>query len=67
MSLSVAGSALYDGQVDFSPPSLKDSYVLHTKLEVGKPVIIIDSCIFKSWFTTIYLQSVFLKLRQATI
>ncbi len=30
----------------------------HSKFGVSKPVIIIDSCVFKSWFTSANLQCV---------
>ncbi len=44
--------------VDFTPPSLKYSYVLHVQFGVSKPVIIIDSCVVKSWFIFANLQIV---------
>ncbi len=56
MSLWVPHSAFWDWQVDFGLPSLKYSYTLHAKFDVSKPVIIIDSCVVKSWFTITNVQ-----------
>ncbi len=58
MSLSVLYSAFWDYQVNFGLPSLKYSYTLHVKFSISKPVIIIDSCPVKAWFTFANLQSV---------
>ncbi len=43
---------------DFGPQSLKYSFTLHAQFGVGKPVILIDSCMVKSWFTFANLESV---------
>ncbi len=56
MSIWVPHSAFWDWQLDFGLPYLKYSYTLHAKFGVSKPVIIIDSCVVKSWFTFANLQ-----------
>ncbi len=66
-SLGVTGSAFCDWQVDFAPPSLKYSNILDAKFGFGKSEIIINSWVFKSWFTSVYLQRVSLKSSRSTI
>ncbi len=67
ISLSVGGCAFFDWPVGIGPPSLKYSNTLHVKFGVSTSEIIIDSCIFKSLFTTVHLQSVSLKPSRPTI
>ncbi len=64
MSLSVPHSAFWDWQIDLCLPSFKYSYTLGAKFGVSKPVLIIDSCVFKSWFTFANVQSVFVKVTE---
>ncbi len=52
----------WDWQVDFGLPYLTYFYTLHAKFGVSKPVIIIDTCVVKSWFTFENLQCVSLNL-----
>ncbi len=61
MSLYVPHGEYWNCQVDFGPPYLKYSYTLQAKFEVCKPVIIIKTCVVKSWFTFVNLQSESLK------
>ncbi len=59
MSLWVPHSAFLDWHADFGLSSLKYSYnILNANFGVGKPVIIIDSCVVKSWLTFANLQNV---------
>ncbi len=58
MSLWLPHSAFWDWQVNFGLPSLKYVCTLHAKFGASKPVIIIDSCVVRSWFTFANLQSV---------
>ncbi len=67
MSLWIPHSPFWDWQVDFGPPSLKYSSTLHAQFGVSKQVIIIDSCVAKTWFTFTNLQSVSLKVPRPKI
>ncbi len=50
--------AFWNWHVDFGPPSLKYFYTLHAEFGLSKPMIIIDICVVKSWFTFANLQSI---------
>ncbi len=65
MSQGVPHSAFCDWKVDFNLWNIP----IHcaAKFGVSKPVIIIDSCVVKSWFTFANPQSVSLKLPRSKI